>query len=251
MSDPRTARFGAALAATFEELDWALLGRLACEGEGAETFYDEPSREALLDAGLRIAGDLGAALEPLPAKPGRSLYVGAAVAELPMILFETLVARRRVFWCNLPGPESDELGRAAAAVAARLDLKLPAVRTADSFPPGPFDHLWFASVVTDPDHFPALHDHLYERRGTALATGRGDLGADRRDAARLVRRAVEGLVAPGVVVTSDEELPLLTEAIEARGLALRVPDRGRTSPVVGDVLRICQVSRRPARVTPR
>lgn len=241
MTDVRTARFGAALAGVFEELDWALLGRHACEGEGGEDFYDEPSREALLDAGLRIAGDLGAALEPLPEKPGRSLYVGAAVAELPPILFETILARRRVFWCNLPGPEADELGRALAAVSGRLDVKLPTVRTADSFPPGPFDHLWLASVLTDPEHYPALHDHLYERRGTELATGRGDLGADRRNAARLTRRAVEGLISPGVLVTSDEELPLLAEAVEARGFTLRVPDRGRTSPIVGDVLRICEV----------
>lgn len=240
MTGDPTARFGAALSAVFQELDWPRLGQLACEGDG-ESFYDEESREALLDAGLRLAGDLGEALDRKGTGSGRSLYVGAAVAELPPILFETIIAGRKVFWFNLPGEEADELNRALGVVASELGIRLPRVRTEGDFPPGPYDHLWFASILTDPEHYPALHDHLYERKGTDLATGRGDLGLDRRNAVRLVRRATEALEEPAVVVTSDEEVPFLAEALASRGLNLEVPERGRTSPVVGDVLRVCQV----------
>jgi len=240
MTGSPTERFGAALAALHAELDWRLLGELSCDGDGSE-FFDPESRAALLDAGLRLAGDLGAALAGLDGGAGRSLYVGASVAELPVILFDSIVARRRVLWRNPAQREGAELNRALAAVAERLGIALPRVVADEGAPPGPFDHLWLVSVLTDPEHFPALHDELYERRGTPLATGRGDLGVDRRRARALVDQAVSGLVEPSVVVTSDEELPWLRAGLEARGLELCVPEAGRTSPVVGDVLRICRV----------
>lgn len=146
-------------------------------------------------------------------------------------------------WVNLPGPESEELARALAAVGERERVTLPRPLTQADWPPGPFDHLWLASVLTDPEHFPALHDELYERRGTDLAAGGGDLQRERRDAERLVARAVRELVAPAVLVTSDEEVPFVTQALERRSLALSVPNEGRTSPIVGDVLRMCTVKR--------
>src|SRR6202008_5086530 len=80
--------------------------------------------------------------------------------------------------------------RAPAGAAARLGLALPRPSFADvaSVPPSSCDHLWMVSVLTDPDVFPALHDELYGRRGSALATHRGS-APDERLRAEDFRRA--------------------------------------------------------------
>jgi hypothetical protein len=119
---------------------------------------------------------------------GRSVYVGAEIAQIPLILTEHLVLCRRVEWLNVDASPTREIARAIGAVSARLrvDLPRPSTREIASVEPRSCDHLWMASVLTDPDHFPALHDALYERAGSELATRRGDLADDRRRADALV-----------------------------------------------------------------
>lgn len=238
-----TDRFGRALASLYGAIDWRRIGEPYCTRGGGE-FFGAEDREALLDAGLRLAADLGEALESLAGGVGRSLYVGAAVAELPVVLFESIVAGRRVEWTRLAGGETDELARALAQVERELDVALPRPRATAAVPSGPFDVLWFASVLTDPDVFPALHDELYGRAGTELAVGGGSPEAERERARGLVADGVGGLRPPALLVTSDEELPFFEEAARRRGLALAVPPAGRTSAIVGDVLRFCSVSSR-------
>lgn len=228
--------FGAALAALEREIDWPLLERLYCWDAG-EAFFAPQQRAANLDAAVAIAAALGERLAELPDDgPGRSLYVGAAVAELAPMLCEVLVLGRAVRAVNLPGPEADELNRALAAaeVALRVEFEPEA---------GPVDHLWVVSVLTDPEAFPALHDALYERTGRG-ATGRGDLASERAQAAALARDWAAALVPNALLSTTDEELPLLEEALAERGLAIRVPEVARLSPIVGDRVRHCRV--RPA-----
>ena len=63
-------------------------------GEGGDVFNVV---EAVVDGGgLTVAADLAEHLLP----GGASHYVGAAVAELPVLLFETLVLDRRVHWTH-------------------------------------------------------------------------------------------------------------------------------------------------------
>ena len=217
---PRVTAFAAALGEVDAALDWDLLGRLYCH-EGGEAFFPEEQRDAIRDAGLAFAADLGGLLAP----GGASHYVGAAVAELPQVLFETIVLERRVHWSQLAGEEQVELARAMAAV----DGPPP---TTDAHPPFDVDHLWCASVLTDPDAFPALHDHLYEREGLG-----GDLDADRARAEALVAETLEHLAPPAIVSTTDEEAPFFLAACAARGWRLTFPERGRLSGVVGDVVR--------------
>lgn len=235
-------RFGQALGAVHAELDWELLGGLYCH-EGGEDFFGDADREALLDAGLRLAGELGELLAQVRGQVGRSLYLGAAVAELPLLLFEHLVVERKLAWTLLPGPEAQELDRALTAVSGRLGLDLPRPRQSAVVPGGRIDLLWCASVLTDPIAFPGLHDELYRRRGTELAAGGGNVPAERRAAAELTDAATAELHPPALLVTSEEELPFFVRALEPRGLELVVPPAGRTSPIVGDVLRFCRVRR--------
>ncbi len=231
-----------------EELDWELLGRCHCS-EGGDAFFPPAQREAVRDASLQLASDLAVALAPAGAPPGdgcgRSVYVGAALAELAPLLTERIVLGREVRALNLANDETRELNRALGAVSRSLGLDLGAIETCGlpSLPSEDFDHAWLVSVLTDPESFPALHDELYGREGTDLATGRGDLGQDRRRVESLLDALLDTLAPSFVLTTTDEELALVLPACQRRGLRLSVPDRARLSAVVGDPVRICRGER--------
>src|SRR6187401_1895134 len=100
--------FGAAVAALDAELEWELLGRAYCEGDGS-SFFDAGLRERIIDTGLLFADDVANALG---SRVGRSLYLGAEIAELPLILAEHIVLRRRIEWLNVDVPHVREIARA-------------------------------------------------------------------------------------------------------------------------------------------
>ena len=248
-------RFGAILGGMMQELDWALLGRTYCWEDG-DDFFGEEDQGRLLDASLAIATDLGEALGALPRRVGRSLYVGVGVAELAPMAFEAIVMDRAVSACSLDGDEVRELDRARDKVTAAVHGSLgpgPDLPTIESGPlesspcAGPFGHLWFVSVISDPEAFPALHDKLYERTpgsdeaAASFATGRGNLAQDQAKAEALVSLALAKLDLPALLTTTDEELPFFESALAARGLTLVVPKHARLSPIVGDPLRHCVV----------
>jgi hypothetical protein len=232
--------FGAVLAALEDELDWELLGRTYCTGDGS-TFFDEELRARVLEVGLRFADDLGARLRR--GAPGRSLYLGAAVAELAPILAEHLVLDRTVHWLNVDDVELRELARALGRVGARLGLVLPLPRAdpVSSVEPASCDHLWLVSVLTDPDAFPALHDALYGRAGTDQATGRGALDLERERARDLARDFLRRGARNCAVSTTDEELLILRPVAAELGLAFDVPEVSRVSAIVGDRVRLARL----------
>ncbi len=237
-----TQGFAAALAGIDEALDWSGLGRVYCH-EGGESFFAPEQREAIRDTGLALATDLQRALAQLPPEsPGRSLWMGAAVAEHVPILFDHILLERDVIWRNLDGFEFQETRRAFARVEEEIGLSLPAMEEPTTADSGPFDLLWVVSVFSDPDAFPALHDLLYERSGTELATGAGNLRAETAHVKRWAFDLLSQLSTPGVLVTSDEELPFFLEAATEQSLHIQIPDQGRLSGVVGDVIRFCSVS---------
>jgi hypothetical protein len=237
----RQGLFGAVLGTIQVELDWERLGRAYCDGDGTD-FFDDELRESWLDGGLRIAESLA---RELRGSRGRGLYVGAALAEVPTLLVESIVLGREVVWINLPGEEIDELTRVLRLAAEKLAIELPrpSFDALEALPRASFEHVWMVSVLTDPDHFPALHDELYERHGTELATGRGDLEDDRRRARSLARAALMLVEPGGLVTTSDEELAVLEPLARDLGFALEPQDPGHTSAIVGDDLRICRWTR--------
>jgi len=234
--------FGAAWGELVRELDWERLGRTYCEGDGS-TFFDDETVERVLETGLELVDDLVASLPR--GGTGRSLYVGAAVAELPLVLAESLALGREVLWLNLPGEEVEELRRALHATGAKLGLDLPLPRTdaLASIADGSCEHLWMTSVLTDPDAFPALHDALYERVGTELATGRGELAEDRARADALVRELLRKAAPPAIFSTTDEELEVVRPLLAEAGLDSRVPRSETTSAIVGDLVRLTRLAR--------
>ena len=122
----------------------------------------------------------------------------------------------------------------------------PATHGLMCVPDASCDHLWLASVLTDPEAFPSLHDRLYERAGSALATGRGDTNDDLARAEQLVREWLAKAVQPALLSTTDEELELIVPIARTMNLQLQVPTTGTLSAVVGDTLRHVRVEGRRA-----
>lgn len=225
------------------ELDWAALGRVYCDGE-APDFFDEARRAELVEVGLAVALDL---TEHLP-KGGRSLYVGAGVAELIPICVEALVLEREVEVLTLAGFEVDELNRALAVCGAEHALpRFRGERLEDADLSGAFDHVWAASVLNDPDAFPALHDHLYERfTEDAGATGRGTLEGDVVRARYWMQKLSAVFAEPTALSTSDEEWCVWGPFLEEGGWTASVHDEGRVSALVGDRVRLFRLWREAA-----
>jgi len=233
--------YGAAIGALVTELDWELLGRSYCEGDGSG-FFDEGLRKRILDTGMRFANDVNKALG---GARGRSLYLGAEIAELPLILAEHLVLGRRVEWLNIECVQTTELARAIRSVGGRIGVELPVPRAGGlaQVEPGSCDHLWMVSVLTDPDSFPALHDLLYERKSGPLATGRGSLVDERPRAEALVEEWLERAAPSCVLCTTDEERSVVEPLVARRGWTLEFPEGGRLTAIVGDRVRIGSLRR--------
>ena len=245
--EDRVRLFARALERVESAVDWPALGRLYCH-EGGESFFGAAELAAVRDAGLALTSDLGLALEELELAgdgTGQSLYVGAAVAELCPMLFETLVLGRGVLATNLPGPEADALNGALATASSELGCRLPRIDTGPldarvGRGGGGFSHVWMTSVLTDPEAFPALHDRLYGRG----SPGPEEEAPERARALALIETLLDAADRPAVLVTTDEELELLGPACLARGDGLRVPDVARLSAIVGDPVRFCRLERR-------
>ena len=233
--------FAGALAAVEAELDWELLGRTYCDGDGSD-FFDGELRERIHDTALHFVDDIAGALD---GARGRSLYVGAALAEMPLILAEHLVLGRAVEWLNIDGPEIGELARALAIASAQLGLPLPTPRVHQlaNVEPASCDHLWLVSVLTDPDGFPALHDELYERTGGPLATGRGTLADDRQRACILVDHLLDRAADECLLTTTEEELDIVEARLAQRGWSVDLAPDGRLSAIVGDCVRLGKLRR--------
>jgi hypothetical protein len=236
--DDAVDRFARALTTLESELDWDVLGRLYC-WEGGEEFFPPEQVAAIGEAGLVVASALAEELARGGVECGRSLYIGAAVAELVPMLCEHLVLGREVVATNLPGEERTELNRALLATERATGIDLPRIDTESlDAVSGVFDHGWIVSVINDPEAFPALHDRLYGRE-----VGSGDLGEERLRAGGLVSGVLERLTAEALLTTTDEELPVIGEIAVGRGWGMAVSERGLLTAVVGDPLRFVRLSR--------
>src|SRR5437867_5889091 len=87
------------IARIFDALDYAALGAIYCH-EGGDAFWEE-RRGPCQKLGIQLAEVLRDRLRP----NGRSLYIGAGVAELPILAMETMELHRTVEAYNLRADE--------------------------------------------------------------------------------------------------------------------------------------------------
>jgi hypothetical protein len=215
----------------YAQLDYETLGQVYC-WEGGDEFWD-CKRKPCQRLGIQVAEAL---LQKLP-HGGRSLYVGAGVAELPALLAEAIDLDREV--------EPYNLRRSEVAVLNRVCRRLPVrFRNRDAASAkGSFDHLWMVSVLNDPERFPHV---------APLSYGRADpvtfdpmrFQKERQIVQSIVDRCLPKLTVPGLVTTSIEEVVWIADWCHRHGVPYRVERKEYRTALVGDPICFIRVGRR-------
>jgi hypothetical protein len=209
------------IARTFDRLNYRRLGSVYCY-EGGDEFW-KSKREPCRRLGMRVAEAL---LKRLPTG-GRSLYVGAGVAELPALLAELLDLHRTVLPCNLRRMEVDALNKACRG----LPLRFHAADAGKAR--GPVDHVWMVSVLNDPERHPHLAALSYGR-AVPLTFDPSRFVRERNIVQSLVNRCLSKLQIPGLVTTSVEEVHWIADWCHRKRMPYRVERRQFQTALVGD-----------------
>ena len=210
-----------AITRIFDSLDYAALGAIYCH-EGGDAFWEE-RREPCRTLGITLAEVLRGRLAP----NGRSLYVGAGVAELPMLAMETLDLHRTVEACTLRADEVSLLNQ--ACVGLPFEFRARDAREAA----GTFDHIWIVSVLNDPECFPEL-GALSSARANPVTFDPAAFTVERRAVFALAAGCLEKITRPGLVTTSVEEIPWVTDWCERQGIPCVVEDEDYPTAIVTD-----------------
>jgi hypothetical protein len=211
----------ATIARIFDSLDYASLGTIYCH-EGGDAFWEE-RRGPCQELGIKLATVLRGRLRP----GGRSLYVGAGVAELPLLVMETAELHRMVVAYTLRANEAAVLNRACAGLPFEFQGK--DAREAG----GPFDHLWIVSVLNDPECFPEL-GALSSGRANPVTFDPAAFTVERQAVLALAARCLEKIAHPALVTTSLEEIPWITDWCERHGVPYMVEDEDYPTAIVQD-----------------
>ena len=212
----------------FARLDYARLGRIYCD-EGGDEFW-AAKRGLCQRLGIKLANARVSRLVP----GGASLYVGAGVAEIPLLTMERLDLGRRVVACNLRKQEVLILNRACAGFPIRFHHQ-----DAGSVK-GRVDHLWLVSVLNDPERFPELSALSYGRANPVTFEARKFM-PQQRAVATLVDRCLSRLMIPGSVTTTVEEAVWVAEWCHRRRIRYRIDRRTFGSPTVGDPICLVRI----------
>lgn len=217
----------------FARLDYKTLGPVYCY-EGGEEFW-QAKRGPCQRLGARIAQALCRRLSP----QGRSLYVGAGVAELPPLLAEVLELGRTVEPYNLRRTEVAALNRACRTLPVRFHSQDAATAK------GRFDHLWMVSVLNDPERFPDLSPLSYGN-ADPVSFDPHKFEQQRKIVRSIVDRCLPKLSLPGLVTTSTEEVVWIADWCHRKKIPYQVERQQFATALVGDpicLMKIGAVSR--------
>lgn len=205
----------------FDHLDYKRLEAVYCY-EGGEEFW-LVKRKPCRRLGTKVADALVKKLPP----GGRSLYIGAGVTELPVLIAEAIDRERYVEPYNLRRSEVAVLNQACRDLPVRF-----LARDAASAK-GQFDHLWMVSVLNDPERFPHLSPLSY---GQADPVSFNPLAfqKERRIVQAIVDRCMPKLTIPGLVTTSTEEVVWIADWCHRHKIPYRVGQKQYPTALVGD-----------------
>jgi len=229
MLRPATRRL---ITRVYKNLDYSVLGPVYCY-EGGNEFW-RAKRGACDRLGSRVA----VALRKRLGRGGRSLYVGAGVAELPALIMETVELSRTVEPYNLRRAEVPTLNVACHSIPLTFHLADAAEAK------GRFDHLWIVSVLNDPERFPHLSPLSYGR-GNPLTFDPLKFGKERRTVRGLVARCMGKLARPGLVTTTTEEVLWIAEWCHRHRVPYRIGKRQYPTALVGDPICFVEIGKRP------
>jgi len=225
------------ITAIFRRLDYRTLGRLYCD-EGGEAFWKD-RRGPCQEFGIRVAEAL---LERLPTG-GRSLYVGAGVAEIPVVAAEVLDLRRYVTALNLRVEEVRVLNEACREYG--FTWSSADARVAE----GTFDHLWIVSVLNDPESFPELSALSYGRANPAIFDC-GQFEKERNEVMSLTTACMAKLATPAWVTTSVEEIPWIAGWCQKNAMKFVIEGEDYPTAIVGDPLCVLRIGEAPEKPAP-
>ena len=218
------------IAATYAKLDYERLEPVYCY-EGGDEFW-RAKRKPCERLGINLAQGL---LRKLP-RGGRSLYVGAGVAELPVLLAEACDLDRHVEPYNLRRSEVAVLNRACRATPVRFHARTAAEAN------GKFDHLWIVSVLNDPERFPDLSPLSYGN-ANPVTFNPARFERQRRIVRSIVDRCMPKLSLPGLVTTSTEEVVWVADWCHRHGIPYRVDRKQYPTALVGDPICLIKVGK--------
>jgi hypothetical protein len=205
----------------FETLDYEALGRIYCD-EGGDAFWQDRR-----DPCRTLGSSLARALKPRLPRGGRSLYVGAGVAELPPLVMETLELEREVHPFNLRQQEVAILNLPCGKLGITFSTD-----TAESAE-GAFDHVWLVSVLNDPERFPELSALSYNRADPIHFNPR-KFAEEREIVSGLTDSCLKKLARPALVATSVEEACWITDWCHTHQRHFLIEDRTYPTALVGD-----------------
>ena len=218
----------------FHRLEYRTLGRVYCYEGGAE--FWEAKREPCRRLGIRVGEALLTRLKP----GGRSLYVGAGVAELPVLFVESLDLQRAVFPYNLRRLEVASLNRTCRRMPVRF------YNQDASGAEGSFDHLWIVSVLNDPERFPHVAPLSYDR-ADPLTFDPVRFQKERKMIQSIVDRCMPKLLLPGLVTTSVEEVLWIADWCHRNKIPYLVERQQLSSALVGDPVCFMKIGVRSSR----
>ncbi|HET8580386.1 MAG TPA: hypothetical protein VFL31_05245 [Nitrospiraceae bacterium] len=218
------------IARIYASLDYSALATLYCD-EGGEAFWRD-RRDPCQELGVKLAEVLLGRLRT----GGRSLYVGAGVAEVPILAMETMELSREVVACTLRADEAHLLNRACDSLPFRFVSE--DARTAT----GRFDHLWIVSVLNDPERFPELSALSYGRANPVTFNPMFFV-KERERVFALVDRCLRKLRLPGLVTTSIEEIPWITDWCTRRRVTCVVEEEDYPTAIVEDPVCFIRVNK--------
>ncbi len=220
-----------AIARIFRRLEYRKLATIYCyEGGGA---FWKAKRAPCMRLGKAVAKALLRRLPP----GGRSLYVGAGVAEIPPLVVEAMDLNRSVAPYNLRRAEVASLNRSCAGSKIRFRAKDAAAAS------GRYDHLWIVSVLNDPERFPHLSPLSYGRADpVSFQPARFD--RERRIVRTIVNRCLPKLTLPGLVTTSTEEVVWIADWCHRHRIPYLVERKAYPTALVGDPICFVRIGKR-------
>jgi hypothetical protein len=214
----------------FDHLDYKSLEPVYCY-EGGDEFW-RAKRKPCERLGINLSQAL---LKKLP-RGGRSLYVGAGVAELPVLLAEAIELQRQVEPYNLRRSEVTVLNHACRDTPVKLRARSAAQAR------GLFDHLWIVSVLNDPERFPDLSPLSYGN-ANPVTFNPGRFEQQRRIVQSIVDQCMPKLGLPGLVTTSTEEVVWIADWCHRHRIPYRVERKQYLTALVGDPICFIKVGK--------
>ena len=164
----------------------------------------------------------------------QSVYVGAGVAEIPMVIMEAQDLERDVVACNLREKEVSVLNQACQD----LPFCFQAIEAQSA--QGCFDHIWIVSVLNDPERFPELSSLSYGRANPVIFDSQA-FSRERSSVLDLTMTCLSKLTRPGLVTTSVEEIPWITHWCEEQKRPYVVGEQDFPTALVGDPICFIEV----------